>query len=112
MKIAIPTNGDKLEDEVALHFGKAKNFLIFDTEKENFKVYPNPEAKGEMILPPDFLKGLGVKGVICFGLGSRAFNLFKSYKIKTKKAVKKTVKKNIDLFQKGKLKDLTEKDIF
>ncbi|MCD6500417.1 NifB/NifX family molybdenum-iron cluster-binding protein [bacterium] len=112
MKIALPTNGDRLEDELAFHFGRAENFLIFNTEKENFEIYPNPEVKGKAILPPDFLKGLGVNVVICFSLGPRAFNLFKSYKIETKKAVKKNIKENINLFQKGKLKDLAKEDIF
>ena len=112
MKIAFPTDGNKLEDEICLHFGRAKNFLIFNTEKRDIKIYPNPEARGEAILPPDFLRELDVDMVICFSLGPRAFNLFKNYKIKTKKAVKKTIKENINLFQKGKLKDLTKKDIF
>jgi len=112
MKIALPTDGKTLEDEVAEHFGRAKNFLIFDTKKQSFEVYPNPEAKGEMILPPDFLRRLQVDVVICFGLGARAFNLFKSYKIKMKRATKKTIKENINLFQEGKLEDLEEKNIF
>ncbi|MCD6148845.1 NifB/NifX family molybdenum-iron cluster-binding protein [bacterium] len=112
MKIVFPTDGNKLEDEICHHFGRAKNFLIFNTEEKEIKIYPNPEAKGEAILPPEFLKQLGVDAVICFGLGPRAFNLFKNYKIKTKKAAKRTIKENIYLFQKGKLRDLTEKDVF
>lgn len=112
MKIALPTDGNKLEDDIALHFGKAKNFLIFDTEKKDIKIYPNPEIKGEATLPPDFLKNLGVDAVICFGLGLRAFNLFKNHKIKTKKAVEKNIKENINFFQKNELRDLTEEDIF
>jgi len=31
MKIAIPTEGNNLEDKIALHFGRAKNYLVYDT---------------------------------------------------------------------------------
>jgi len=112
MKIAIPTEGNNLEDKIALHFGRAKYFLIYDTEKNNFKIYSNPEVEKISILPPDFLKKLGVEAVICFGLGPPAFNLFKKYKIKTKKATKGNIKENINLFLENKLRDLTPEDIF
>jgi len=112
MKIAIPTKGNKLKDEVALHFGRAKNFLIYDAKTNNFKIYQNPEVAGKIVLPPDFLKKLGVETVICFGLGPPAFNLFKNYKVKIKKAIKGSIKKNIELFQREKLRDFSEKDIF
>ena len=56
MKIAIPTNNKKgLEDTVAEHFGRAKNFLIYDTETKSFEIYPNPEVIGGKEFPPDFL---------------------------------------------------------
>jgi len=112
MKIAIPTQESKLDGEIATHFGRAKNFLIFDTKTEKFKVYQNPEVLRKNILPPDFLKKLKVDVIICFSLGLPAFNLFKNYNIRTKKAVKKNIKENISLFLERKLRDLNEKDIF
>jgi len=112
MKIVFPTDGDKLEDEICFHFGKAKNFLVFDIEQGGFKVYPNPETRGEKVLPPIFLKELGVDAVICFGLGSKAIDLFKNYGIETKRAKERIIKENINLFRKGELKNLTGEDIF
>jgi len=112
MKIAIPTEGNNLEDKIALHFGRAKHFLVYDTEKNKFKIYSNPEAEKIPVLPPDFLKKLGVEAVICFSLGLPAFNLFKNYKIETKKATKGSIKENINLFLENKLRDLTQQDIF
>jgi len=108
MKIAIPTNEEIIEGKVALHFGQAKNFLVFDTKTDNFKIYQNPETAGKSELPPPFLNKLGVRVVICFSLGPRAVNLFKKFGIKTEKAVKKNIFENIKLFQAGKEK----KDIF
>ena len=62
MKIAIPTNGDKgLEDEVAHHFGRALNFVIYDIENKDFKIFPNTsEHMGGEGLPPELLNEEGV----------------------------------------------------
>jgi len=112
MIIAFPTEGDKLNDKIALHFGSAKNFLIYDIDSKKVKVLPNPEAKGGKGLPPNFLNKMGVNVVIASGLGSKAFNLFKELGIKTYKALEKSINENIENFQNGKLRELSEKDIF
>ncbi len=112
MKIAIPTKGKTIKDKVASHFGRAKNFLIFDVKTGNFEIHQNPEAIGKAEFPPDFLSKLNVDIIICFSLGSRAVERCKKLGIKTKKAVKKTIVENIKLFQKDKLRNLEEKDIF
>ena len=111
MKIAFATDGNNLEDKVALHFGRAKNFLIFDTEREIFEVFENPELKGKG-LPPDFLKRQNVDVVIVFSLGPRAFEKFKNYKIKVFKAIEGTILENLKKFEENKLKELSKEDIF
>jgi len=111
MKIAFATDGNSLKDKIALHFGKAKNFLIFDTEKETFEVFENPEIKGKE-LPPDFLAKQGVKAVIVFSLGPKAFEKFKNYKIEVFKAIEGTILENIEKFKEGNLKKLSKEDIF
>ena len=111
MKIAFATDGNSLKDKIALHFGRAKNFLIFDTEKEIFEVFENQEIEGKEF-PPDFLAKQDVKAVIAFSLGPRAFEKFKNYKIEVFKAIEGTILENIEKFKEGKLKKLSEKDIF
>jgi len=111
MKIAFATNGNDLKDKIALHFGRAENFLIYDTEKETFEVFENPELKGKG-LPPDFLKSKNINIVIVFSLGPMAFEKFKNYKIKVFKATEGTILENIEKFKEGKLKKLTKEDIF
>jgi len=112
MKIAIATTGNSLEDNVALHFGKAKNFIVYDLENKKYDVYENPEVSGGKLLPPDFLAEKGVDVVISFSLGPAAFEKFKNYNIKMFKAEKGTILENLNLFQKGLLKKLTKEDIF
>ena len=111
MKIALATNGENLKAKIALHFGRANNFLIYDTGKNFFKVYSNPEISGKE-LPPDFLNRLKVDAVIAFSLGPMAFEKFKKFGIKTYKAKEGIISKNIELLEKAKLSPLSEKDIF
>lgn len=112
MKIVIPINEKgSLDDKVALHFGRASNFLIYDTETESFEIFPNPEVTGGKEFPPDFLYRQGVKAVIVFGLGAMAYNKFKNYNIKTYKAVQETIAANLQKFEDGKLQELKEEDI-
>ena len=111
MKIAFATNENDLKAEIALHFGQAENFLIFDTKKNDFEVFENPEIKGKE-LPPDFLKRKNVDIVITFALGSRAFEKFKNYKIKIFKAIKGSILDNLKALKENRLKNLTEEDIF
>ena len=113
MKIAIPTNDKKgLEDTVAEHFGRAKNFLIYDTETKTSNVYPNPEAAGESQLPPDFLHSQRVDVIIVFSLGLKAYNKFRDYRIKMHKAIQGSVSENIKKFEEDSLGGLAKEDIF
>ena len=113
MKIVIPINEKgSLNDKVALHFGRANNFLIYDTETESFEIFPNPEVVGGKEFPPDFLYRQGVKAVIVFSLGEMAYKKFKNYNIKMYKAVEDTVLKNLQKVEGNELKELKNKDIF
>jgi len=111
MKIAFATDRNSLENEVALHFGRAKNFLIYDTEKKSFKVFENPEISGKE-LPPDFLYRKGVDVVVAFSLGSKACEKFRNYGIKVYKAIEGTILDNLQKFEENELKKLGEEDIF
>jgi predicted Fe-Mo cluster-binding NifX family protein len=113
MKIAVATNKKgSLEDEVAPHFGRAKNYLIYDTETKNFVVEPNPEVTGGKLLPPDFLSQKGVGVVIAFSLGFKAYEKFKNYNIEMYKAIEKNISSNIKAFENNQLRKLSEEDIF
>ena len=113
MKIAmaIDQKGD-LENYIAEHFGRAKNFLIYNAASNKFTAEPNPEFLGKPELPPDFLHRLKVNTVITFSLGLKAYEKFKKYKIKMYKAIENTVLENIKALKKGELHKLSEEDIF
>jgi len=112
MEIAIPINEKgSLDNKVALHFGRASNFLIYNTETESFEIFPNPEVAGGKEFPPDFLYRQGVKAIIVFDLGEMAYKKFKNYNIKMYKAIQGTAAANLQKFEDGKLQELKEEDI-
>ena len=113
MKIVIPTNNKEgLNAQIAEHFGRASNFLIYDTETESFEIFPNPEVTGGKEFPPDFLERQGVKSVIVFSLGALAYKKFKNYNIKMYKAIPESILENVKKFKEGNLGELKEEDIF
>ena len=112
MKIALPTDGENLEDLIVSHFGQARNYLIYDTDAKNFEVFSNPEIADQKELPPEFLNKIGVNVVICFNLGQKAFEKFKDFGIEIYRALGKNITENIKDFQEEKLKKLKEEDIF
>lgn len=113
MKIAVATNQKiGLKGKIAEHFGQAKYYLIYDTDGKEMTIKSNPEFLGQPEMPPDFLNRLKVNSVITFGLGPKAYDKFKKYKIKMYKATPKTILENIKLLELKSLGRLTQKDIF
>ncbi len=112
MKVAVPTNGENLEDLIVSHFGRARNYLIYDTDTKNFEVFPNPEVVDKEESPPEFLNKMGVNIVICFNLGQKAFEKFEDFRIKIYEALEKNIAENIKDFQNRKLRELKKENIF
>lgn len=113
MKIVIPTNSkDGLNAEIAEHFGRAKIFLIYDSETKNFEICLNPEVTGGAELPPDFLRRQGAEAVIAFSLGPKAYEKFKNYNIPIYKPIEGVIADNLQGFEDNKLKKITKDDIF
>jgi predicted Fe-Mo cluster-binding NifX family protein len=106
MKIAIPTDGEKgLEDDVTHHFGRALNFVIYDTENKKAKILPNTsEHMGGEGLPPELLRDEEVKVMICSDLGARALEMFLKFGIEVYCGASGLIRDVIEEFKDGKLK--------
>jgi len=99
MKIAFPTDGNNLDAQIVPHFGRAKNFLIFDTATQKYKILPNTsEHYGGKKLPPELLQKAKVDTVICTGLGPKAEEMLKKLNIKVYQNIQGAIKKNIQSF--------------
>ena len=80
MKTAIATDGDY----VSAHFGRCPSYTIFNVQNnciQNKEKVDNPGHEPGFI--PQFLNQRGVECIIAGGMGMRARNLFKEYKIQT-----------------------------
>lgn len=107
MLISIPTNGNKgYDDEVCQHFGQARYFTLYDSEKKEIKFIDNTsEHQGGTGLPPELMHSEGVEIMLCGGMGGRAIQMFSNYGIKVFTGMNGTVKNAIDLYENGKLKE-------
>ena len=77
MKIAITTTTGNLDSPFDPRFGRGANFVIVDTETEEWEVYPNPALNasgGAGIQAAQFIAGHGVKAVISGDFGPKAYS--------------------------------------
>lgn len=107
MKIAFPVSkNDGLDSLIDEHFGTAANFLIVDTDTQDFKIKKNQKLLDDAVKCKTsvFEKEEKIDAVItrCMGDGSRR-GLSKE-NIQIFQAVKETVKENLALLEKDALK--------
>lgn len=111
MKIAIPSEGKKLDSAVCQSFGRTSYFILVDTDTQNFTVLDNEATAaqgGAGIKAAQTIVDSGAKAVVTFHCGENAANVLKAANIKILKAVPSTVKETIERFKNGKLSELTE----
>ena len=77
MKVAITTSGDNLDAPVDPRFGRAKNFIIYDTEKYSFALVDNVQnmeaAQGAGIQAAKLVADRGAQVVMTGHCGPKAF---------------------------------------
>jgi len=77
MKVAVTSKGVTLDAEVDLRFGRAEQFIVFDTETEKYQVVSNSQnlnaAKGAGIQAAETLSRLDVECLISGHCGPNAY---------------------------------------
>lgn len=105
MRIAIPIIKDSgLESMVSDHFGRAKQFAIYDSEMDKIDIIKIEEREEKQCTPVQKLEDLKLDAVYVSGLGWRAMNMLRGKGIKVKTGKYKTVIKVVEHL--GKLEDL------
>lgn len=85
MKIAFPVNKDEgLNSVIASHFGRAKAFIIYDSESKQTVTIPITKHQENKCIPVKILEGFDLDAIYVFGLGWRALNLLEEKNIKAK----------------------------
>ncbi len=104
MKLCFPVKEvSGLESEVYEHFGSAPAFFIVDSSTKAFKVVHNADRQHAhgMCNPVGAIEGQEVDAVIVGGIGGGALMKLNRAGIDVYKAMAKTVKVNIELFESG-----------
>jgi len=107
MKIAITTGGADLEAPVDPRFGRAKSFIIYDTESAQWSLLDNAQnlnaAQGAGIQAATAVVNAGAQAVLTGNCGPKAFRTLSAGKVAVYTGVGGSVREAIEQFRAGKL---------
>lgn len=107
MKIAITTSGDSLDAAVDPRFGRAKAFILYDTDTDEWSVLDNAQnlnaAQGAGIQAATAVVNAGAQAVVTGNCGPRAFATLEAAKVAVYPGARGTVQQAIDAFKAGEL---------
>ena len=115
MIIAISTTGNELDTPVDLRFGRCKQFIIFDSIDESFKVIDNTQnlnaAQGAGIQSAQTVANSGAEILISGHCGPKAFKVLTQANIKVYTCKDLTIKESITQFLAGELSSADQADV-
>ncbi len=109
MKIAVTSQGPELTSQLDPRFGRAKYFLVVDTETHESQAHDNAEnlnaAQGAGVQAARKVAELGVKAVITGNVGPKALSALKAAEIEVYLAPAPggSVAEAVEQFKAGKL---------
>ena len=115
MKIAVTSQGRDMTSPVDPRFGRAKYFLVVDTETGAFSVAGNTQnlnaAQGAGIQAGRNVVNLGAEAVISGHLGPKAFATLQASGVKMYTGATGGVSEAVDQFKAGKLQQIASADV-
>jgi predicted Fe-Mo cluster-binding NifX family protein len=109
MKIAITTSGDNLAAPVDPRFGRAKAFIIYDTDSGEWSVLDNTQnlnaAQGAGVQSATNVVSTGAAVLITGNCGPRGFATLSAGNVKVLTGAAGTVQEAIDQFKAGGLQE-------
>ncbi|HNS81354.1 MAG TPA: NifB/NifX family molybdenum-iron cluster-binding protein [Kiritimatiellia bacterium] len=107
MKVVLTSMGDDLKAAMDPHFGRARKYILFDTETGEWAVHDNTPnlqaAQGAGIQAAEFVARLGAEAVISGHVGPKAFRVLNSTGIGIYLKEGGTINEAIEDFKKGEL---------
>lgn len=108
MKIVVTSKGTGLESEVDARFGRARYFLVVDTESGEFVTVDNEQnlnaTQGAGIQAARKVSETGAEAVVTGNVGPRAFATLNAAGIKVYISASGTVAEAVEQFKSGILK--------
>ena len=115
MKLAITSSGKDLDNEIDLRFGRAKGFIIYDLEANNFEYIDNIQnleaAQGAGIQAAQNVVNKNVDAVISGHCGPKAFKVLSTSGVKIYTAEEGKISEILEKFKNGELKEATSADV-
>lgn len=115
MKIAITATGKDMMDATDARFGRAKYFIVVDTDTDQATAHDNTQnlnaAQGAGIQAAQTVSNLGVEAVISGNLGPKAFRTLQAADIKMYLCEQTTVAEAARRFKAGELKEISSANV-
>lgn len=109
MLIAIPSDGTGYDDEVAVQFGRAANFVLVDAAAGDVRAVENKQVanipQGAGIQSAQTLSNENVDVLLTANCGPKAFRVLAEAGIKVMIGAGGTVRQAVEDFKSGKLKE-------
>lgn len=113
MKVALSAEANTLDANLDTRFGRAKGFIIFDLESNNFSYIDNEQnlnaVQGAGIQSAQCIVDKNVEAVITGYCGPKAYKVLEAAEVKIYTSEKDTVQNIINKFKNSELKE-QEKD--
>jgi predicted Fe-Mo cluster-binding NifX family protein len=115
MKVAVTSQGQDLSSPVDPRFGRARYFIVFDTETGAFSAADNSQnlnaAQGAGIQAGKNVAALGVQAVITGHVGPKAFATLQAGGVAIYTGATGAVSDAVEQFKAGKLKQSSAADV-
>lgn len=115
MRVAITSKGNTPDAEIDMRFGRGQQFIVMDTEKEEFEAVDNTQnlnaAQGAGIQAAQNVASMSVEAVVTGHCGPNAFRTLSAANIKVFTSTSGTVKEVFEKFKKGELKESGGADV-
>ncbi len=114
MKLIITSQGTDPADQVDPRFGRAKYFILFDTDSEKFKVLDNTDqveaAQGAGVQAAQNVVNSGAEILLTGHCGPKAFKVLSTAGVKIYSGVEGTVREAAQAWGRDELKLLGDPD--
>jgi len=115
MKILVTAKGKQTNDEVDPRFGRAKFFILVDSDTNETTAHDNSQnmnaAQGAGIQAAETVARLGAEAVVTGNVGPKAFRVLNTAGIKVYLCPQTTVDEAVRKFKAGELKEVSSANV-
>lgn len=115
MKIAITAQGNTLDSKVDPRFGRAKGFILYDTDNDSFEYMDNQQnlnlPQGAGIQSAKNVINSGAQVLLTGHVGPKAFTTLSASDIEIYSGAENTVASAVEDFKNGKLTRAGDADV-